>query len=155
MAGPDAKAAGAGKRHKDAPRKRPRVVTLLALILIVSAVFALLSAVTAFGIDAILHIGLLSDATVKKIGVSEAGLIFDGIAMLLSAGVELTVAVGVLRQTSWAWSAAVALAVYDIVTRLWTLATDDFSWPVAIGAAIAVVVLFYLQQDDVKRALGR
>ena len=142
-----------GKRNR--PRKRPRLVTLLAVWMLLAGVVSLLGAVTAFGIDAALHIGGLSASTVQRVPVNMWGLFFDGALLLFGGIVETSVGVGALRLKTWAWPLGVFVAAYDIVTKLWTLATDDFSWPVAIGAAMAVVVIFYLQQDDVKRAFGR
>jgi hypothetical protein len=144
-----------GKRKRGRPRKRPRPVTLLAIWMMLAGAVSLLGAGTAFGVDTALRIGALSVDTVQKVHVSQWGLIVDGLLLLFGGAVEVTVGIGALRLKSWAWPLAVLVAVYDIVTKLWTLATDDFSWPVAIGAALAVVVLFYLQQEDVKRAFGR
>ena len=147
-------AAGKKRRHKR-ERKRPRAVTLLAIWMIVAGVFSLGGAITLFGLDALVRVVALSSNTVEKVKVDHVYLLVNGVLLILGGIVDVTVGVGALRLKRWAWTLGVAVAAYDIVTRLWALLIDDFSWPAAIGATMAIVVIFYLQQDDVKKAFGR
>jgi len=148
---------GTGRRRKRSakPRRRPGIITALAVWMIVAGAASLLGAVTAIGLDAVWRIGLLSVETAEKITVDQNALTVTGLLLLAGAVVDMVVGIGALRLKPWAWTLGVAVTAFDIATRLWTLTVDDFSWPVAIGASMAVVVLFYLQQDDVKRAFGR
>jgi len=137
-------------------QQRPTGITILALIYILLAILSLLWSLTVFGFGGLTATfgSLFGAESVATTGVNS---VVSGTLGIITAIVELIVAIGLWKLRPWAWLLAIVAVGLNVVGGalgmfsggLWTFCCGLF------GLIIPVAILVYLFRPDVKRAFGR
>lgn len=135
--------------------KRPTGITIIAVLYIILAVLSLLWSGLVFGLGGLgsLFGGLFGAENVAALGTSGAWTGFLGI---LTALVQIVVAIGLLSMKKWAWFLAlisVALTVVQGIVGIFGGGPFAFMCGI-LGLAIPVGILIYLLLPGIRRAFG-
>ncbi len=137
-------------------QNRPTGITLLAFIYIVLAVLSLLWSLFVFGFGGVTAtFGTLFGA--QNMASSGVNNVISGTLGIVTAVVQLIVAVGLWKLRPWAWLLAIVAVGLSVASGvlgmfgggLWTLCCGLF------GLIIPVGILIYLLRPEVRRAFGR
>ena len=135
-------------------QEKPLGVDLLAIVMVISGIFAVFS-----GIDALYFASFLAsvapintavDGTLDAVAAYSA--VWGSIILALGIG-SFIVAYGVLHGRSWGWSGAVALAIIGIVIPIMNMIAGY--WPSIFTLILSGIVLYYLSRPQVKAYFGR
>lgn len=127
---------------------RPTGVTILAVLSAIGGVFGLLAGLALIGGGAFL-------GSAGAVGVGGLFTIF-GILVLVVAVASLAFAYGAWMLLPWAWTLGIASQVLGVIITLAEIVTGYASLTGSIvGIAISVIIVYYLDTPDVRRAFGR
>jgi hypothetical protein len=135
--------------------KRPTGITIIAIVYIVLAVLSLLWSGLVFGLGGLgsLFGGLFGADNVAAMGTSSA---WSGFLGIVTALVQIVVAIGLLSLKKWAWFLAlisVALTVVQGIVGIF--GGGPFAWMCGIlGLLIPVGILIYLFLPGIRKAFG-
>jgi len=135
--------------------KRPTGITIIAIVYIVLAVLSLLWSGLVFGLGGLgsLFGGLFGADNVAAMGTSSA---WSGFLGIVTALVQIVVAIGLLSLKKWAWFLAlisVALTVVQGIVGIF--GGGPFAWMCGIlGLLIPVGILIYLLLPGIRKAFG-
>jgi len=127
-------------------RVRPTGITILAVLSAISGVLSILAG-----------LGLLAGGAALAAVVSVGGLftIFGILAIVIGA-LSLAFAYGAWMLLPWAWILGIASQLIGIgVTIVQIVLGYQSITGAIIGIAISLIILYYLDTPDVRRAFGR
>jgi hypothetical protein len=134
--------------------EKPLGVDLLAIVMVISGIFAVFS-----GIDALYFASFLKSVAPINTAVSGTfgavatySAIWGSIILALGIG-SFMVAYGLFHGRSWGWSGAVALAIIGIVIPIMNMMAGY--WPSIFTLILSIIVLYYLSRPQVKAYFGR
>jgi hypothetical protein len=135
--------------------KRPTGITIIAILYIVLAVLSLLWSGLVFGVGGLSSLfgGLVGAESVAAFGVSSGWAGFLGI---ITAVVQLIVAIGLLSMKKWAWILAligVGLTVVQGVIGLFAGGVFGFMCG-GLALIIPVIILIYLLRPTIRDDFG-
>ena len=135
--------------------KRPTGITIIAVVYIALAVLSLLWSGLVFGLGGVGSFfgGLLGADNVAALGTSSA---WSGFLGIITALVQIVVAIGLLAMKRWAWFLAlvsVALTVVQGIVGIFGGGPFAFMCGL-LGLAIPVGILIYLLRPGIRRAFG-
>ena len=133
--------------------KRPTGITIIAVLFIALAVLSLLWSGLVFGVGGLSSLfgGLLGAGAVSAFGQSTA---WSGFVGIVSAAVQITVALGLLALKRWAWYlglAGVALTAVQGIAGIFSGGAFVFLCGI-LGLALPVGILVYLLLPGTRRA---
>lgn len=132
---------------------RPTGVTVLAVLQFIGAAFSLI------GGFSMLALGGLSLAapTGADPNVAEGRIILfiAGVLLLINGIVGLISGYGLFTLKGWGWLLAIIFAAINIVATLIQLIQGSNVVPGIVGIAISAAIIYYLNQENVKRAFGK
>jgi len=136
-------------------KKRPAGITLIVIIFFLLGGFSLLWSGLIFGVGGLgsLFGGLFGAEQIVAVGESTA---WSGFLGLVTAGVQIVVAFGLLGVKRWAWVLALvgaALTVVQGVIGMFTGGVFAFMCG-SIGLILPVIILIYLLRPGVRRAFA-
>lgn len=136
-------------------KKRPAGITLIVIIFFLLGGFSLLWSGLIFGVGGLgsLFGGLFGAEQIVAVGESTA---WSGFLGLVTAGVQIVVAFGLLGVKRWAWVLALvgaALTVVQGVIGMFTGGVFAFMCG-SIGLILPVIILVYLLRPGVRRAFA-
>jgi len=135
--------------------KRPTGITLIAVVYIALAVLSLVWSGLVFGLGGLGSFfgGLFGADNVAALGTSSA---WSGFLGIITALVQIVVAIGLLAMKRWAWFLAlvsVALTVVQGIVGIF--GGGPFALMCGIlGLAIPVGILIYLLRPGIRQAFG-
>jgi uncharacterized membrane protein (DUF2068 family) len=116
--------------------QRPTGVTILAVLAAIGGVLALLGGL---GLLALGGVGLIA-----------------GLILLVSAALSLAFAYGAWTLKPWGWLLGMISYGLSLVSNVLSVLTGSATiGGVALSVIIAIIVLYYLNTPEVKRAFGR
>jgi hypothetical protein len=128
---------------------RPTGITILAILSAIAGVLGLLAGLALFGI------GAAVGGAVGGAGGAAFGSIF-GLGLVALSVAYLVFAYGAWGLKPWAWTLGVASQIIGLVWTVLQIVTNNQSITGAIiGIALNLVILYYLDTPDVRRAFGR
>jgi|SRR5688572_21741263 hypothetical protein len=128
---------------------RPTGITILAILAGIAGVLGLLGGLALFGIGAAIG------GAVGGVGGAAFGTIF-GLGLIALSIAYLAFAYGAWGLKPWAWTLGVASQIIGLVLTLLQIVTGNQSITGAIiGIALNLIILYYLDTPDVRRAFGR
>jgi hypothetical protein len=135
--------------------RRPTGITLIAVLYIVLAVLSLLWSGLVFGVGGLSSLfgGLFGADNVAAYGTSSA---WSGFLGILTALVQIVVALGLLSLKKWAWILAlvsVALTVVQGIVGIFGGGPFAFMCGI-LGLALPVGILIYLLLPGTRRVFG-
>jgi len=135
--------------------KRPTGITIIAILYIVLAILSLLWSGLVFGVGGLSSLfgGLVGAESVAAFGVSSGWAGFLGI---ITAAVQLIVALGLLAMKKWAWILAligVGLTVVQGVIGLFAGGVFGFMCG-GLALIIPVIILIYLLRPTIRDDFG-
>lgn len=132
---------------------RPTGVTILAILAAIGGVLGLLGGLAIIGIGGLAG-GFIGGAAGAAIG----GLaVIGGLIVLVLAVLELVLAYGFWNLRPWAWQLGVILAAVQIVIAILGVLRIVFYQDIGgaiISIAISGVILYYLNQAEIRRAFN-
>jgi hypothetical protein len=133
--------------------KRPTGISILAVVYIVLAVLSLLWSGLVFGVGGLSSLfgGLFGADNVAAFGTSSSWSLG-----IITALVQLVVAIGLLSMKRWAWILAlvsVALTVVQGIVGIFGGGPFAFMCGI-LGLAIPVGILIYLLRPGIRQAFG-
>jgi len=133
--------------------KRPTGITIIAIVYIVLAILSLLWSGLVFGVGGLSSLfgGLVGAENVAAFGVSSG---WGGFLGIITAGVQLIVAIGLLSMKKWAWILAligVGLTVVQGVIGLFAGGPFGFMCG-GLALIIPVIILIYLLRPTIRGA---
>ena len=135
--------------------RRPTGITIIAILYIVLAVLSLLWSGLVFGVGGLSSLfgGLFGADNVAAYGTSSA---WSGFLGILTALVQIVVAIGLLSLKKWAWILAlvsVALTVVQGIVGIFGGGPFAFMCGI-LGLAIPAGILIYLLLPGTRRVFG-
>lgn len=135
--------------------RRPTGITIIAVLYIVLAVLSLLWSGLVFGVGGLSSLfgGLFGADNVATFGTSSA---WSGFLGILTALVQVVVAIGLLSLKKWAWILAlvsVALTVVQGIVGIFSGGPFAFMCGI-LGLAIPAGILIYLLLPGTRRVFG-
>jgi hypothetical protein len=135
--------------------KRPTGITIIAVLYIVLAVLSLLWSGLVFGVGGLSSLfgGLFGADNVAAFGTSSS---WSGFLGIITALVQIVVAIGLLSMKRWAWFLAlvsVALTVVQGIVGIFGGGPFAFMCGI-LGLAIPVGILIYLLRPGIRQAFG-
>jgi hypothetical protein len=135
--------------------KRPTGITIIAVLYIVLAVLSLLWSGLVFGVGGLSSLfgGLFGADNVAAFGTSSS---WSGFLGIITALVQIVVAIGLLSIKRWAWFLAlvsVALTVVQGIVGIFGGGPFAFMCGI-LGLAIPVGILIYLLRPGIRQAFG-
>jgi len=135
--------------------KRPTGITILAIVYIVLAILSLLWSGLVFGVGGLSSLfgGLVGAENVAAFGVSSG---WGGFLGIITAVVQLIVAIGLLSMKKWAWILAligVGLTVVQGVISMFAGGVFGFMCG-GLALIIPVIILIYLLRPTIRGAFG-
>lgn len=127
-------------------RARPTGITILAVLSAISGVLSILAG-----------LALLAGGAALAAAVAVGGLftIFGLVAIVVGA-LSLAFAYGAWMLLPWAWTLGIASQLIGIgVTVVQIVLGYQSITGAVIGVAISLIILYYLDTPDVRRAFGR
>ena len=125
---------------------RPMGITILAVLSAIGGVLTILAG-----------LGLMAAGAVLASAVAIGGLaaIF-GIIFIVLGGAELALAFGAWTLAPWAWLLGIGLMVASLVITILQIVLGYQSITGSIiGIAINLIILYYLDTPDIRRAFGK
>ncbi|MGI0488568.1 hypothetical protein ACN4EK_24420 [Pantanalinema rosaneae CENA516] len=134
--------------------QRPTGVTVLAVLQFLGGILSLL-----VGVSGLFFGGLLVAAG----GAGQAGeaatmgpiLVGASIAALISGIIGLIAGFGLFTLKGWGWTLAIIFSVLNILNNLVSVFQGSNVAGAIIGIVISGLILYYLNQYNVKRAFGK
>ena len=125
---------------------RPTGITILAVLSAIGGVLTILAG-----------LGLLAVGSVTATVVAIGGLFaIFGIVFIVLGGAELAFAFGAWTLAPWAWMLGIGLMVASLVVTIAQIVLGYQSITGSIiGIAINLIILYYLDTPDIRRAFGR
>jgi len=135
--------------------KRPTGITIIAVAYILLAILSLLWSGLVFGVGGLSSLfgGLFGADNVAAFGTSNA---WSGFLGIITAIVQIVVAIGLLSMKRWAWFLAlvsVALTVVQGIVGIFGGGPFAFMCGI-LGLAIPLGILIYLLLPGIRRAFG-
>jgi hypothetical protein len=135
--------------------KRPTGITIIASLTILLAVLSLLWSGLIFGVGGLSSLfgGLFGADNVAALGTSSS---WSGFLGIITALVQIVVAIGLLSMKKWAWILAlvsVALTVVQGIVGIFGGGPFAFMCGI-LGLAIPLGILIYLLLPGTRRAFG-
>jgi hypothetical protein len=129
-------------------RPRPFGVTIVVVLLLVSAAIALPSSVLGL-VDTV-----LGEGTIEPLPARTTLELIGALALVLALGVlALAAAIGLLRLQRWAWVLVMLMVGAQMASNLWQyFAAGDRPY---VEMLLNVVLVFYLNQREVQRSFGQ
>ena len=129
-------------------KQRPTGITILAVLALVGGVFYLLSALAS---------GFLGGGLAATfVGTGVGGLFaLLGIVALVLGIAYLAFAYGAWTLKPWGWILGVAIAVVGLALSLVYVLQGDAITNQLISVVVDIIILYYLNTPDVKKAFGR
>lgn len=135
--------------------KRPTGITIIAIAYILLAILSLLWSGLVFGVGGLSSFfgGLFGADNVATFGTSSA---WSGFLGIITAIVQIVVAIGLLSMKRWAWFLALASVALTVVQGLVGIfGGGPFAFMCGIlGLAIPLGILIYLLLPGIRRAFG-
>lgn len=135
--------------------KRPTGITIIAIVYIVLAILSLLWSGLVFGVGGLgsLFGGLFGADNVAAFGTSSA---WSGFLGIITAIVQIIVAIGLLSMKRWAWFLALVSVALTVVQGLVGIfGGGPFAFMCGLlGLAIPLGILIYLLLPGIRRAFG-
>ena len=135
--------------------KRPTGITIIAVAYILLAILSLLWSGLVFGVGGLSSLfgGLFGADNVAAFGTSSA---WSGFLGIITAIVQIVVAIGLLSMKRWAWFLALASVALTVVQGLVGIfGGGPFAFMCGIlGLAIPLGILIYLLLPGIRRAFG-
>ena len=134
---------------------RPTGVTILAVLSLIGGIFSVLA-----GLLALMGGAMIGAAVGGSEGAAVGGLFFILAVISLATGIlYIAFAYGAWTLKPWGWALGIIAALASLVLTAITIVTSGDMMAALTGSiisiAIAVVILFYLNQPNVKAAFGR
>jgi hypothetical protein len=127
--------------------KRPLGVTIIAVLAIIGAAIALFDGLAFLGVNSFgLALGSQGAFATLALGT--------GIALLVSAIVQLTFGIGALGLKPWAWTLGVVVFALTLLVELVVMLSMGIAAASVSTALVSAVVLGYLYTHDVREAFG-
>jgi uncharacterized membrane protein (DUF2068 family) len=134
--------------------QRPTGVTILAVIQLIGGALSLL-----FGISSLFFGGLMvvSDAAATAGSEIEMGpiLLLAGVLAIISGVIGLLAGYGLFTLKGWGWTLAMLFAVINIIQNVLSLIQGANIAGAIVGIVISGLIIYYLNQSNVKRAFGK
>ena len=135
--------------------RRPMGITIIAILYVVLAVLSLLWSGLVFGVGGLSSLfgGLFGADNVAAFGTSSA---WSGFLGILTALLQIVVAIGLLSLQKWAWIFAlvsVALTVVEGIVGIFGGGPFAFMCGI-LGLAIPAGILIYLLLPSTRRVFG-
>ncbi len=129
--------------------QRPTGVTILAVLAFIGGVVSILGGLS------LVFLGSAVGAATSATDIGIMGILFGG-ASVIVGGVYVLVAFGFWKGIPWGWPLGIALALVSMALAIAQLVLGYTSFFSAIiSIAVGVVILYYLNQPNVKRFFGR
>jgi hypothetical protein len=130
-------------------QQRPTGVTVLAVLAAIGGVLGIIGGIALAGIGS-LAFGLVGSADLGSLAFVVGG------AQLVVGALYLAFAIGAWGGRPWAWATGIVVALANIVLPIiWVIIGASTIPSVAVSIVIAAVILYYLNQPNVKRFFGR
>jgi len=130
-------------------KERPFGVSLIAVLIIIEAIFQIIAALAMMGIS------MIGFFATPYIGASVALTVFGVIAIIVGL-IQLAVGSGMWSLEKWAWIFAVVVLWIDVIFDILGGFAGVQSWGAAlVSMIIPVIVLIYLYSEGVRKAFGR
>ena len=125
---------------------RPTGITILAVLSAIAGVLSILAG-----------LGLLAGGAALASVVSVGGLFtIFGLLAIVIGGLSLAFAYGAWMLLPWAWTLGIASQLISIAVTIVQIVLGYQSITGAIiGIAVSLIILYYLDTPDVRRAFGR
>jgi hypothetical protein len=146
-------------------RRRPRGVTIMALLQLAAGALMLLTALGFLALSLLVTNQQVRDELGKEVPqwlVDNAQIFFGSLALLFLAlaAVAFMIGYAFLKGRSWAWVAGVVFAVISILVAFINpllRGFDDSAWVVNLFVALAVpwLIIIYLNRPSVKAFFNR
>ena len=135
-------------------QEKPLGVDLLAIVMVISGIFAVFSGIDALYFASFLKsVAPINTAMYGTFGaVATYSAVWGSIILALGIG-SFMVAYGLFHGRSWGWSGAVALAIIGIVIPIMNMMAGY--WPSIFTLILSIIVLYYLSRPQVKAYFGR
>lgn len=132
--------------------QRPTGVTILAVLQILGGILSLVA-----GVGGLFFGGLIVAAGGQAGEAAAVGPILVGsaIAAVISGIIGLVAGFGLLMLKSWGWTLAIVFSALNILNNLVALVQGRNVAGAIIGIVISGLILYYLNQHNVKRAFGK
>lgn len=137
--------------------RRPMGITILAVLGIISGLVTILLALPSLGVGGLLltpegQQAAQSAQTPSGLGIP---LLVFGAGFLLLGVLNLVFGVGAMGLRSWAWPLGVGLQSFNLVLNVVDWIQGGFSLADLLNVALAVVIMWYLLQPNIRAAFGR
>ena len=130
---------------------RPTGVTILAILAAIGGVLLVLA-----GLGATILGGAVAGSVAGASGVAVGGsVLILGLVALVLGVLYLAFAYGAWGLKPWAWTLGIASQIISLVLSVLRIVTGGSITSEIISIAIALILLYYLDTPDVRRAFGR
>lgn len=134
--------------------QRPTGVTILAIIQILGGILSLL-----VGVSGLFFGGLIVAAgdgqPASEVATMGPILVGASIAALISGIIGLIAGFGLFTLKGWGWTLAIVFSVLNILNNLVSVFQGRNVAGAIVGIVISGLILYYLNQSNVKRAFGK
>lgn len=134
--------------------QRPTGVTILAIIQILGGILSLL-----VGVSGLFFGGLIVAAgdgqPAGEVATMGPILVGASIAALISGIIGLIAGFGLFTLKGWGWTLAIVFSVLNILNNLVSVFQGRNVAGAIVGIVISGLILYYLNQSNVKRAFGK
>jgi hypothetical protein len=123
-------------------------VTILAILALIGGIFSVIAGLGALGFG-----GIVASAT----GSTQLGtlVVIGGVLLVVTGAIDLLFAYGAWTLQGWGWALGIIGQLATIVVSIILVVGGSSITSQVIGVAIAIVILYYLNQPHVKAAFGR
>ena len=129
--------------------QRPTGITILAVLAFIGGVLAILGGLS------LVFLGSAVGTVTNEGGIGTLGILFGAIGVV-EGGVYILVAFGFWKAIPWGWPLGIAMALISIGVAIAQVVLGYASiFSAGISIVIGVIILYYLNQPNVKRYFGR
>ncbi|MBE9140230.1 hypothetical protein IQ254_24025 [Nodosilinea sp. LEGE 07088] len=136
------------------PIQRPTGVTILAVLQFIGGVLSLL-----FGLSSLFFGGLMVASYAAATAGAEINmgpvLLIAAVVAIISGLIGLLAGYGLFTLKGWGWTLAMVFSVINVISNVLGLIQGGSVPGSIVGIVISGLIIYYLNQSNVKRAFGK